>query len=68
MGVWVWVCVRVWVCGCVGGCVGGCGGVWVCWGDERGADVDDKFAFDKIVCFDVGCFSLIVKCTRQGLT
>ena len=32
-----------------------------------GADVDDKLVYVNIVCFDVGCFILIIKCTRIGL-
>ena len=27
----------------------------------------DKFVYVNIVCFDVGCFSLIMKCTCLGL-
>ena len=49
------------MCACLCLCVS----VTVYWGE---GEVDDKFAYANMVCFDVGCFSLIVKCTRLGVT
>ena len=52
------MCVRARVCGGGGGGVGGGGG---------GEGVKTKLCM-LILCFDVGCFSLIMKCTQLGLT
>ena len=41
---------------------------YVCIGEGEGGMFDDKFVYDNIVCFGVGCFILIMKWTHLGLT
>ena len=43
--------------------LGGGGG-----GGRNVADVDNKVVYVNIVCFNVGCFSLIMKCMALGFT
>ena len=59
-------CMHLYMCVCVCVCV--------LYGREegegwrgRGLRFDDKFVQVSIVCFDVGCLSLIMKCTQARL-
>ena len=36
-------------------------------GGGGGSVFDDRFVYVNIVCFDVGCLNLSVKCTCLGL-
>ena len=61
-------CVRACVCVCVcvfvRACVRACVRVYMGGGD----DASNKFVYVNIACFDVDCFSLIMKYTSLGLT
>ena len=61
-------CVCVCVCVCVSVCLCVCLCMRVRVYVTRGNDASNKSVYVNSACFDVGCFSLIMKYTSQGLT